>query len=309
MRTFDIDHLRAFLAIAETGSFSRAARQVHRTQAAVSVQIKRLEETVGARLIDRQPRRSVLTPEGARLRGYAARMVRLNDEALAALSGEDLSGRLRIGAPLYVQSLLPEILAQFARAHPQVELELLTAPSQDMLAETNDAMLDVSLLALRPGSDAGELLRREPLFWVCAPLHDAHARPVVPLALFYPTSLLRDIATETLERAGRPFRIAYSSPNTDAICQAVAAGLAVAILPRCSVRSDFRILTPEHGYPDLPPFNLCLARAPRPETPTRRAFVTHLTASLRRHEALADTPPPLPTTPQTPAVDTTGAVA
>ena len=130
----DIDQLRTFIAIAETGSFTKAAEVVHKTQSAVSMQMKRLEERLNKPIFARDGRASKLTDDGERLLDYARRIVKLNLEALAAFSGPELSGRVRLGVPDdYADRYLPEIMARFSRSYPGVELTVLCEPSVDLL--------------------------------------------------------------------------------------------------------------------------------------------------------------------------------
>src|ERR687884_1129140 len=129
----DPDQLRTFIAIAETGSFTRAADIVHKTQSAVSMQMKRLEERLNRPIFARDGRASKLTEDGERLLDYARRIIKLNVEALAAFDDAELTGRVRLGLPDdYADRYLPEILARFARAHPRAEVTVICEPT-DML--------------------------------------------------------------------------------------------------------------------------------------------------------------------------------
>lgn len=294
MRSLDIDHLKTFLALAATEGFGRAAQRVNKTQAAVSVQMKRLEETVGCRLIDRQARRSLLTPEGQRLRNYAEKIVRLNDQAMIDLGAPDVAGVVRLGTPLYMQNFFPEILARFASTHPNVEVEILSEPSAQMLAAVNAGALDLAVITHRSGGSAGEVVRHEPLYWVCAPGCDTHRSPVVPLALYHPTSALRTMATEALESIGRAYRIAYSSPSTEALLAAVGSGLAIAVLPRCSIGPSYAVLTPKHGFPALPVCDISLVFAPGGSGPVARALGRHLEECLKEYDVHSGPPATMP---------------
>ena len=129
----DIDQLRTFIAIAETGSFTKAAEVVNKTQSAVSMQMKRLEERIERPIFARDGRASKLTEDGQRLLDYARRIVKLNIETLAAFSDAELSGRVRLGVPDdYADRYLPEIMARFSRAYPGVELTVVCEPSVDL---------------------------------------------------------------------------------------------------------------------------------------------------------------------------------
>src|SRR6202008_4655170 len=130
----DIDQLRTFIAIAETGSFTKAAEFVHKTQSAVSMQMKRLEERLDRPIFARDGRASKLTEDGERLLDYARRIVKLNVEALAAFSAAELSGRVRLGVPDdYADRYLPEIMARFSRAYPGAELTVICEPTVDLI--------------------------------------------------------------------------------------------------------------------------------------------------------------------------------
>ncbi len=130
---FDADQLRTFVAIAETGSFTRAADVVHKTQSAVSMQMKRLEERVGRPVFVRDGRASRLTEDGERLLGYARRIVKLNLEAAASFADEMLTGRVCLGVPDdYADRYLPEIMARFSATHPSVEFTVICEPTSEL---------------------------------------------------------------------------------------------------------------------------------------------------------------------------------
>src|SRR4029453_12675736 len=141
----DVDQLRTFIAIAETGSFTRAAEVVHKTQSAVSMQMKRLEERLDRPIFARDGGASKLTEDGERLLDYARRIVKLNIEALAAFSDAELIGRVRMGVPDdYADRYLPEIMARFSRAYPAVELTVLGEPSVELFGRINNKELHLA---------------------------------------------------------------------------------------------------------------------------------------------------------------------
>src|SRR5919197_2942878 len=142
----DIDQLRTFIAIVETGSFTKAAEVVHKTQSAVSMQMKRLEERLGKPIFARDGRFSKLTEDGERLLDYARRIIKLNMEALAAFSDAELSGRVRLGVPDdYADRYLPEIMARFSRAYPGAELTVVCAPSIDLVGQIDTGDIDLAI--------------------------------------------------------------------------------------------------------------------------------------------------------------------
>src|SRR5215813_54593 len=143
----DIDQLRTFIAIAETGSFTRAAEVVHKTQSAMSMQMKRLEERLGRSMFARDGRASKLSEDGERLLAYARRIVKLNVEALAAFSDAELTGRVRLGVPDdYADRYLPEIMARFSRAYPSVELTVVCEPSIALIEQIDANEIDLAIV-------------------------------------------------------------------------------------------------------------------------------------------------------------------
>src|SRR6185369_3234708 len=164
--TLDLDQLRTFVAIVETGSFTKAADAVFKTQSAVSMQMRRLEERIGKPIFTRDGRASKLSEDGERLLGYARRMVRLSDETLAAFDETELSGSVRLGTPDdYADRFLPEILARFARSNPRVEVSVICEPSLTLqeMARTGD--VDLAIVT-HCGEGNTEVVRQEPLLWV-----------------------------------------------------------------------------------------------------------------------------------------------
>ncbi len=143
----DVDQLRTFIAIVETGSFTKAAEVVHKTQSAVSMQMKRLEERLDRPIFARDGRASKLTEDGERLLDYARRIVKLNVEALAAFDDAELTGRVRLGVPDdYADRYLPEIMARFSRAYPGVELTVMCEPSVELVERIDANELDLAIV-------------------------------------------------------------------------------------------------------------------------------------------------------------------
>ena len=214
----DIDQLRTFIAIAETGSFTKAAEVVHKTQSAVSMQMKRLEERLNKPIFARDGRASKLTEDGERLLDYARRIVKLNLEALAAFSGPELSGRVRLGVPDdYADRYLPEIMARFSRAYPGVELTVLCEPSVDLLRAYRCERSRSCDHHRRPRpSGPRSTFRQERLLWVTSVRHATHTENPLPLALGQQSCAWRRIALECLEELGRPHRVIYTSSNAGA---------------------------------------------------------------------------------------------
>lgn len=262
MITFDSDHLKTFTAIAETGSFSRAAEQVNKTQSAVSMQMKRLEETVGRALFVKQGRRNALTREGDRLLAYASRLVRLNEEAVRAFSAPSLSGLVRLGIPDdYADRFLPPVLARFSRSHPGVELDVLCTASIELTQSITKGELDLAIITTHCDSDpVGQIIRTEQLMWVTAKRHCVHTEEVIPLALGPTTCCWRRASETALAEAGKDYRVTFTSSNAAANAAVVLSGLAVSVLPESAVRPGMAVLDKSDGFPPLPPCEIALLR-------------------------------------------------
>jgi DNA-binding transcriptional LysR family regulator len=257
----DPDVLRTFVAIVDGGGFTQAAKQVHRTQSAVSMQVRRLEESLDQVLFERDGRGVRLAPDGEALLGYARRLLKLHDEAVAALTRPDLSGLVRIGTPDdYVDRFLPEILARFARAFPRVQVEVNCEPSVNLWRMLAEERLDLALITCRPGMESGEVLRREPVVWAAAERHLAYEQEPLPLALFQSGCAFREWALASLNQLGRPYRIAYTSASISGILAAVTAGLAVTVLSRSVLPAGVRPLGAQEGLPPLPSATITLHR-------------------------------------------------
>src|SRR5918997_1530013 len=277
----DVEQLRTFLAIAETGSFTKAAEVVNKTQSAVSMQMKRLEERLDRPIFARDGRASKLTDDGERLLDYARRIVKLNMEALAAFADPELSGRVRLGVPDdYADRYLPEIMARFSRAYAGVELTVICEPSTDLVTRIEAEELDLAIITATETNKATETFRQERLLWVTSSRHPTHNEEPLPLALGPPRCCWRRSALECLEKVGRPYRILYSSGNAGAISAAVLAGLAISVFPESGLRPGMRVLMPGDGFPALPSCRVGLLRSPHGSTALADALAEHIISSL-----------------------------
>lgn len=279
--SLDLDQLRTFVAIAETGSFTGAAEVVFKTQSAVSMQMRRLEERIGKPIFVREGRASRLTEAGERLLGYARRMIRLSDETMAAFDDTELSGSVRFGTPDdYAERFLPEVLARFSRSNPRVEVSVVCEPSTDLINQARTGELDLAIVT-NCGEGAVEVVRREPLLWVTSNQHAPEEEEVLPLALFKPPCLWRAEAIDALTAAGRKFRVLYQSSNSSAVLAAVSAGLAVTATVESALRPGVRVLGENDGLPRLPMCEIGIVRSwHRPPTAIVDALAEHVVSSL-----------------------------
>jgi DNA-binding transcriptional LysR family regulator len=277
----EIDLLRSFVTVAETRHFTLAAQRLNRTQSAVSMQVKRLEQVVGARLFSRTKRMVRLTAEGEAFRRYANRMLRLNDETLAHFGRPSLQGRVRVGATDTSMCFLPPVLSRFAQAYPLIEFEIRCERSWEALDALDAGEVDLALVTQPCGRTGGETVRRDPLAWAAAQGSVADEIDPLPLALFGPGCIYREAALRALEGHGRAWRHAYNSPSRDGLDVAVSAGLAVTIIPESALPATWRILKPESGFPDLPDMEILMYRARDDASGPASAFADAVTETLR----------------------------
>ncbi len=269
----DTDQLRSFLAIVDSGSFTKAAERVHKTQSAVSMHIRRLEEQLGCALFVKQGRGAKLTAEGESLIDYARRIIQVEAGAVAALSRKGLRGSVRLGIPDdYAETFLAEVLARFNRRHPLVEVSATCEASQELAAQISGGALELALATDYPGLHGFELLREEPLVWVAAARFRIEAGQPVPLALGSGSCVWRRAADEALAAAPRATRGLFFSKNFSAIGSVVRAGLAVTPLPASMVGDGLRVIGPDVGLPELPLTRMGLIHAPGRQTEETKAF-------------------------------------
>ncbi|MDN3517586.1 LysR family transcriptional regulator [Aquisalimonas lutea] len=258
----DTEVLRTFVTIAESGSFTRAARQVFRTPSALSMQIKRLEETLGQPLFVREARRVRLTPEGEMLLGYGRRLLQLNEEAVTQFLAPSLEGRVGFGTTDDVGSrILPGVLAQFARSHPAVQVDVVVGNSSAMLKRLEAGELDLVLVTA--GNDGqepqGEIVHSEPLVWAGREGGIATQRSPLPVALANRGCAWRAAALDALDRAGIAYRVAYTCEHCAGQEAAMLADLAVAPFPVSLVKPPLRKLD-QDALPPLGDYQVALVR-------------------------------------------------
>ena len=283
MTSLHPDMLRSFVAIADSGSFSRAALQVNRTQSAVSMQVKKLEELVGKSLLVRDNRSNRLTHEGQLLLNYARRIIQLNDESVSLLQRPELAGSVRIGLPDdYATRFLPEILANFSRTFPQVQVEVICQPSNRLKELLAEDRLDLALTSSSiPHVEGTRLLSCETMIWAGTPQHLVHEKRPLPLAVFEADCYWRSSALAALEQAGIPYRIAYASASYTGLIAATGAGLAITVLIPSVMPENLCRLGPEAGLPTLADSSVLLRRNPRSGGPITDCLAEHIVQAFK----------------------------
>ena len=284
LRNLDIDLLRCFVTIADTGSFTRAGGRLGRTQSAISLQLKRLEAQAGRTLFRRSPRSLAITPEGERLIGPARQILRLHDATLAEMFEPDIAGSVRIGVPEdFATAHLPAVLAAFAEAHPLVELEVTCDLTLNLLDRFHAGGFDLVLVKRQPAQDVQEGMRvwREPLVWVARDRQAAADFARVPLVVSPEPCVYRKRATEALEAMGRPWRVAYTSTSLAGSLSAVKAGLGITVLPLEMVPATLTAVGSDAGLPPLYDTEIALLEAPG-LSDTAHRLAQHIVAALER---------------------------
>lgn len=302
-QSLDIDLLRSFVAIAETGVLGQAAARVGRTQSALSMQMQRLEGIVEQPLLHRTGRGVTLTAAGERLLAHASELLRRHDATLAELRGRQLSGVLAFGCPDdYAVAFLPQLLRGFASLHPQVQLDVVCAPTprlRELLARHALGLALVSVPDPLPGDGrvagrgdgpgqgpddgpAGSVIRREPLVWVAQRGGSAALQVPLPLALGAPDSMDHQAPRRALQAAGRAYRIACASSSLAGLVAMARSGQAVTVLTRSAVPDDLQVLSTGHGLPPLPSVGLTLAFDREAPGAPAAAFAAHIRQVLPR---------------------------
>lgn len=290
IRNFDLNALRSFLAVAETGGVTRAAAAVNLTQSAVSMQIRRLEDFVGAALLDRAGRGVALTPAGEQLAAYARRMLALNDEAWGRLTAPDYSGEIVLGVPQdIVHQAVPQVMRAFAAAWPRVRVDLISSFTMRLRESFARGEADIILTTEPRVEEGGEVLAVRPLIWVGAPGGQAWKRRPLRLA-FEDACLFRRHAIQRLDEAGVAWERAVGGASSRAVEVAVAADLAVhAILEGDEKRLFFEKISHGGALPALGDVNINMYVSPRAGNPARDAMAGMIRHAYRQMPGPAGT--------------------
>jgi DNA-binding transcriptional LysR family regulator len=276
----DLDQLQSFCAIADCGSFTEAARRVNKTQSAVSMQIKRLEERLGHALLTRDGRSVALTQHGEALYSRARKMLKINAEIMDQFSDNDMAGAIRFGLPDdYAVRLLPVILSSFQKTHPRIILDVKCASSEELLEGMKRGKYDLICFTQGTNREYGELFRTEKMFWVAAQGGQALNMDPLPIAGGQPCCW-KDNAMEVLERIGRDYRVAYTSSNALAIASAVLTDLAVGFLPESALQPGMLAISEDRNLPRLRDAEIALMRASHAYGGIYDALARHITTSM-----------------------------
>lgn len=284
--SLDPDLLRAFTYIAEDGSFTRAAERIGRTQSAVSMQMQRLEGLLGQTLFVRSKGGSVqLTTHGQLLLDQAREMLALNDRIWTSFRAPDVRGRVRLGTPDdYALRYLPPALKRFADAHPAAEVDVLCLPSDELVGKLKAGELDLALISQgqKPDGWPGVGLWQGPLVWITSERFSPHRMDPLPVALAQGPCSWRSVALAALDKAGRRYRVAYTSASQIGSQAPVMAGLAVTVSPQAWLPAGLRVVQPEEGLPPLPQFGIVMVQGRKPAQPVTDLLAAHITETFNQ---------------------------
>lgn len=280
-RILDLETLRAYVAMADLGGLARAGQRTGRTEAAISLQMKRLEQRTGQPLFRRRGRCLVMTDAGVLLLGYARRMLALNDEAMQAMQGADVAGRVHFGCSQdFGEAWLPPVLAQFQRGMPALALEVRIDGGTRSVQAVEAGELDLAL-ALGLG-DRGHCRRvgELPLVWIAHRSFEWDRTSPLPLTVFTAPCRFRDKAAAALDAARIPWTVSLTSPSLYGVWTAVQAGLGVTIRTPEGLRPELEIVNDRLGLPDLGVVDVTLYLRPGPQSPAVRTFTDLLAERL-----------------------------
>jgi DNA-binding transcriptional LysR family regulator len=252
--------LKSFIAIAETGSFSKAASLVGRTQSALSLQIQKLEKNLGCELFDRSGRKATLTDQGEIFLGYARRIILLQLEVYSRLKEPEVEGEIRLGTPEdFATHYLPDVLAAFRKQHPRVQLNVDCDLTLNLMGGFQQQKFDLILVKRDPQRvKGGTKVWREPLVW--AGTTSWQDQKPLPLVVSPKPCIYRARALAALDRAKIPWRISYVSPSLAGTLAAVKAGLGVTVLPQNMLPDGFHSIRNELKLPQLADAEIALIK-------------------------------------------------
>jgi DNA-binding transcriptional LysR family regulator len=285
LRNLDLDILRTLIAAHDLGGFGQAADRLGRTPAAISLQMKRLQEELGTPLFRKHGRSLKLTEAGQTVLGYARRMLALNDDLLQTMQGAMLAGTLRIGVPQDFAALLPDALRQFAALYPRTQIELRIEGSSPLVEALDKGQLDLALTVGFANRKEALLLGELPVLWIACRAFRIPDAPL-PLAVLGPQCVFRRIAVQHLETAGIPHRIAATSPSLDGLWAALQGGLGITARTAMQLPAHLVADRSLHRLPALPPLPVALHRGPDATNPALDTFHALFGAATRG--ALAD---------------------
>ncbi len=260
MKNLSIDFLRSFVLIAQTGSYTQCAEQLQRTQPAISLQIKKLEEMIGEKLFSRDKNRLALTGAGSRLLSYGEKIVALNDQAMAEFGKPQVTGNIRLGIPSeFSTTLMPKIIRRFTQTYPEISLEVHCALSKDLLSEPLKSQFDLILsLQETPDPQQDGYIISDQLVWVGSQRFVNSVPVKLPIIAAPSPCIYRKRATNLLSAIKKPWQVVYTIADLNGIQTAINAGLGITVLAKSSVPPGLHVLSNSESLPELGHVGVCL---------------------------------------------------
>lgn len=276
----NLSQLRTFVAAAEHLSFAAASDSVYRSPAAVSMQIAKLEASLGQPLFERHTRRIALTLAGETLLPYARQLLQTEHEAVAALRTQEVVGKVVLGAPDdYIATLLPPVLERFSKMFAKVEIELVCLQSTLLKPLLKKNEIDLAFVTRGAGLD-GAFIRRESMVWVAAEKHAAWKKTPLPVALYEKGCVAREHTLAALDKSARPYCATYSSPSLLGLLAMVEAGLAIAALAECSAPTHLVRLGKAEGLKPIEPLDIVLIKGRKNSSPAVECLAEEIVRGL-----------------------------
>jgi DNA-binding transcriptional LysR family regulator len=276
------DVLRTFLAVIDLGSFTKAGQLLGRTQPAISLQIRKLEELVGKTLMDTTGRNIALTREGESLARYSRQLLAMNDEIVARLQHKESTGSLRVGLPNdYAVAFFQTALVNFSKLHPDAEMSIHCDTSEQLLPVFERDELDI-VVAMFDGAPPPGLIYTwaERPIWVSGGEFDVGNKPIIPLAAHPEGCHYRNRMIRSLDQIGKPWRITFCSPGINGLQLAVQSGFGVTALTRRTLLRGMRVLTDRDGFPPLPDIHVGMFFKNTGASTAALLLVNHIMQSL-----------------------------
>jgi DNA-binding transcriptional LysR family regulator len=258
MKQLSLDNLRTFITVVDMGGYAKAGENLGKSQPAISLQIKRLEQQLATKLFSKQGQRQVVNLEGRKLYQTAQKMLQLNDEVFAQFQPTSLRGKIRLGIPSeFATTLLPSIIGEFSKLYPDVSLEVTSALSKSLLAQENELQFDLIMALVDPRTQiAGQLILNDELVWV-GDKSQAYQDSCISLVLAPDGCVYRSRVINTLKQQTKQWKISYTNADLTGISAAIRQGLGISALAKSSVPEQLDIIQ----RPDLPPLGsikICL---------------------------------------------------
>ena len=271
LNNVSLDSLRTLVIAHDVGGFGRASERLGRTPSAISLQMKRLQDEIGVQLFRKQGRKMLLTEQGEIALRYARRVLELNDEMIDVLRGSSLSGAVRIGfAQDFTGNVLPSVIGRFSSLYPLVKLEITVDRGQVLIQALDSGDLDLALTLGGSEFKTAQVLSDLPLHWIASPNFKQRANQPLPLALFNPPCGCQTRGLDSLQDAGRSWRVAMTSPSLPGLWAAVSAGLGVTARTVIGIPED--VHTIDLGLPPLGDMAVVLHRRRKLRTPNAMRF-------------------------------------